>query len=516
MRFKLNFFLFILVTVVLVVASIFSVITLRSELEARFEARKQDISEKLRVNLAQALWNFDEHQAENVIDAELGSQDVLAIRVFDEGERLFLEKFRDGASSVQAKDVARVQLHWHVSPSPDIAAMKRDAQLGFVEIHFSRESLERVMFQQIRNRIIEIITLNVLLGVALYLAMSRIVIRPLQELAKAFKELASHAQVGELHVKGEDEFGEVVEAYNQIERRLVSDIERRREAEKGLLKANKELSDALETLKLAKDSLVQSEKFASLGQLVAGVAHEINTPVGVALTGASCLIEESRKMRALVNQGTLRKSELTQFIELMNEGAQLVLNNTERAAHLIQSFKQVAADETSEERRPFAMKDYLVEVLTSLRPKYKHTRIKVSCDCPDGVDMNTYPGLLAQVLTNLLVNALVHGFESDDEGEVAISVTDDGGWVEVECRNNGKPIPAEHLPRIFDPFFTTRRSQGGTGLGLNIVANIVTQRLGGTIRVSSDPEMTRFVVRIPKVFSKKEAVGVLGERFENA
>ena len=114
MRFKLNFFLFILVTVVLVVASIFSVITLRSELEARFEARKQDISEKLRVNLAQALWNFDEHQAENVIDAELGSQDVLAIRVFDEGERLFLEKFRDGASSVQAKDVARVQLHWHV------------------------------------------------------------------------------------------------------------------------------------------------------------------------------------------------------------------------------------------------------------------------------------------------------------------------------------------------------------------------------------------------------------------
>ena len=109
MRFKLNFFLFILVTIVLMVASVFSVITLRSELEARFEARKQDISEKLRVNLAQALWNFDEHQAENVIDAELGSQDVLAIRVFDEGERLFLEKFRDGASSVQAKDVARLR-----------------------------------------------------------------------------------------------------------------------------------------------------------------------------------------------------------------------------------------------------------------------------------------------------------------------------------------------------------------------------------------------------------------------
>ena len=505
MRFKLSLVLFVLVTAILVVAGLFSAFSLRSELEARFEERKQEISSKLQANLAQALWNFDEHQAENVIDAELGSQDVLAIRVFDEVGRLFLERSRAGASSIQAKDVMRVPLHWRAEQSADNPAIKRDAQLGLVEIHFSREYLERVMFQQVRNAVIEIVILNVLLGLALHLAMSRIVIEPLQNLAKAFKELASHAQVGELHVQGEDEFGEVVEAYNQIERRLMSDIERRREAEKSLLQANKELTDALETLKLAKDSLVQSEKFASLGQLVAGVAHEINTPVGVALTGASCLIEESRKMRSLVEQGAVRKSELTQFIELISEGAQLVLNNAERAAHLIQSFKQVAVDETSEERRPFLMKDYLTEVLTSLRPKYKHTRISVSCECPDGVEMNTYPGLLAQVLTNLLVNALVHGFDSDDQGEIVIGVVDNDDWVEVECRNNGKPIPAEHLPKIFDPFFTTKRAEGGTGLGLNIVANIVTQRLGGTIRVSSDPAMTRFIVRIPKVFSKREA-----------
>ena len=508
MRFKLNFLLFLLVTVVLLVSSLFSVFALRSELEARFEERKQEIANKLRVNLAQALWNFDELQAVNVIDAELASQDVLTIRVFDEGSRLFLERSKTGIDAVQAQDTMRVQLRWRQEQTLDIPSMRRDAQLGSMEIVFSREHVERVMFLQIRNRVIEIIILNALLGAMLYVLISQMVIGPLSELAKAFKELASNAQVGELHIKGEDEFGEVVAAYNQIERRLVSDIDRRKEAEKNLLLSNKELSETLENLKLAKDSLVQSEKFASLGQLVAGVAHEINTPVGVVVTGSSCLIEASRKMEAQLSQGAVKKSDLVQFLELINEGAQLVLGNAERAAHLIQSFKQVAADETSEERRPFDMKTYLDEVLTSLRPKYKHTHIHVSCTCPDGLEMDTYPGLVTQVLSNLLVNALMHGFDSDDEGEIEITVAEAGDWVDLVCWNSGKPIPAEHLDRIFDPFFTTRRGQGGTGLGLNIVANIVTQRLGGTIRVSSDKiQGTRFAIRMPKVFSKKEMAG---------
>jgi signal transduction histidine kinase len=200
---------------------------------------------------------------------------------------------------------------------------------------------------------------------------------------------------------------------------------------------------------------------------------------------------------------------MLQFISAISEGAVLVQSNAERAAHLVQSFKQVAVDEISEQRRDIDLNTYIGEVLTSLRPKYKNTRIKVGCSCPEGVVMDTYPGLLAQVLTNLITNALVHGFDEGAEGEIAIRAWVEGGdWVNIECANSGKPISAEDLPKIFEPFFTTRRSSGGTGLGLNIVFNIVTQKLGGTIAVASAVgEQTKFTVRIPRVSGDKAGDG---------
>ena len=157
--------------------------------------------------------------------------------------------------------------------------------------------------------------------------------------------------------------------------------------------------------------------------------------------------------------------------------------------------------ETSEQRRDIDLNVYLGEVLTSLRPKYKNTRIKVGYSCPENIRMDTYPGLLAQVLTNLVTNALVHGFSELAEGEVAIRAwVENGDWVNIECANDGKHIPAENLPKVFEPFFTTRRSSGGTGLGLNIVFNIVTKKLAGTVTVSSAVgEKTRFTVRIPRI-----------------
>ena len=509
MRFKLNLLLFLLVTAVLIASSTFSYHSLRVELYQRFEEQKHLLAKRLQKSLANTLWNYDEELGISVVDAEMTSPDVAAIQVFQAGgaaDILWISRFKKpedpgGAhqAAARAEDVVRLPLQARVLVDGLIHQETAQSDyLGLVQIVFTRQSVERVLAEQIRNRLFEIVLLNALLGLMLFVLMSRMVIAPLAQLSLAFKALVRNPMAGEIDIKCENEFAEVVTAFNQIERRLVDDINRRIEAEKNLRESNQELTEALDTLNLAKDSLVQSEKFASLGSLVAGIAHEINTPVGVAVTGASFILEEARSIEKVIHNGVVKKSEILQFIQSAAEGAQLVLSNTQRAAHLIQSFKQVAADETSEERRCFDLKAYLDEVITSLRPKYKHTRIHVDYSCPDAIEMDSYPGLLAQVLTNLLVNALTHGYDDGDEGRITIGVAREGPWVVLECANDGKLIPEEHLSRIFDPFFTTRRSGGGTGLGLNIAFNIVTQRLGGAISVrSAAGEGTKFRISIP-------------------
>ncbi len=521
MRFKLNLLLFLVVTVVLLVSSMFSYFSLRADLTEGYESRKLELAKRLQVNLANALWNYDENQAASVIEAELDSPDVMAIYVFQkvgegsESAAGSLLAFRSkltadpnarggGGGQLQNEETVRVPLHETFPTTFANRPKAPEAEAGHALITFSRARLNDLLGRQLLNLLIEIIVLNLVIGFALFSVVSRLVIAPLAQLSLAFKDLAKNPQGGELEIKCEDEFGEIVEAFNQIERRLTSDIERRDAAEKELIETNSELTRTLDTLTLAQESLVQSEKFASLGSLVAGVAHEINTPVGVAVTGASFLLEESKKIEGKVNDGTIKKSEFLNFIDSVNEGARLVLSNTERAAHLIQSFKQVAADETSEARRSFELDAYLSEVLTSLRPKFKKTGIAVDCNCPADIQMDTYPGLLAQVLTNLITNALRHGYNEGDRGRIEIRARRENEWVIIECANDGKPIPPEHLSKIFEPFFTTKRSEGGTGLGLNIVFNIVTQRLGGTVRVRSDAATgTCFTLRIPQTLAEK-------------
>ena len=524
MRFKLNLLLLLLVTVVLVASSAFFYYSLRSELDARFEERKQEIAKRLQVSLVNAIWNYDKEQAVSIVDFEFeSSPDITEISIFQishgsvsETDNLFVYRNRDSVGrtsdepvrEARSEDSMRVPLRVFFSTNPEGQARQHDIEVGYAQISFSRYRVDELLAEQLRNRIFEILILNAVLGFALYSVMSRMVIQPLAKMSRAFKELAQNPQVGELKIKGRDEFGEVVDAFNQIERRLVSDIERRTEAERSLRESNNELMEAMDSLKLAQESLVQSEKFAALGALVAGVAHEINTPVGIAVTGASFLLEEGRRIEKLMGQGAIRKSEIAQFIDSVIEGSQLVLNNAERAAYLINSFKQVAADETSEVRRTFHLKSYLNEVLTSLRPMYKKTAINVRVSCPDGIEMDTYPGLLAQVITNLVSNALTHGFDAGAEGEIVIEARVESKWVVIDCANNGKVIPSESIPRLFEPFFTTRRSEGGTGLGLNIVSNIVTQRLGGTVKVVSDAVLgTIFTVRIPMVLLEKTRGG---------
>ncbi|PWC54719.1 AAA family ATPase [Azospirillum sp. TSO22-1] len=261
----------------------------------------------------------------------------------------------------------------------------------------------------------------------------------------------------------------------------------------------RELRAANEQLVAAQTQLVQSEKLASLGQLVAGVAHEINSPLGVALTGASFLAGETERIKAAAGGGTLKRSEFQQFVTDAEEISSLLTSNIARAAELVQSFKQVAVDQTSDDRRRFTLKPRLDEIVFSLSPTWKKPGHRIELDCPDGIEVDGYPGVLAQIVTNLVVNSVTHAYPPGRTGVMRLSVTRPQlGWVELTYTDDGRGIPEEHRAKVFDPFFTTRRGAGSTGLGLHIVFNLVTAKLGGSIRLdAAEGGGTCFTLRFP-------------------
>lgn len=260
-----------------------------------------------------------------------------------------------------------------------------------------------------------------------------------------------------------------------------------------------ETRKALLTVQETQAQLVQSEKMASLGDLVAGVAHEINTPVGIGVTAASHLQDVAHAVQTAAASGALGKAQFERFLNDFGQGAEIILTNLRRAADLIRSFQRVAVDQSTQERRQINLKAYLEETLLSLKPRMKHTPHRVILDCPDTLVLDTVPGAISQILSNLVINSLVHGFIAERPGTVNLRVTTEQNRITLRYADDGQGIAAEHLPRIFDPFFTTRRGQGGTGLGLNIVFNLVRTVLGGSIEASSTTgQGAVFVISFPQ------------------
>ncbi|MEM7555177.1 MAG: ATP-binding sensor histidine kinase [Cyanobacteria bacterium P01_A01_bin.84] len=259
-----------------------------------------------------------------------------------------------------------------------------------------------------------------------------------------------------------------------------------------------ELSNTLEKLKTTQKQLVESEKMAALGGLVAGVAHEINTPVGTSITVVSTLVDETERFSQTVNQGQLKRSVLNNYLETAGESAQLMLSNLHRAGELIQSFKQIAVDQSHLEQRHFNLKEYLEEIALSLAPKLKQTHHTLIVSGDETITINSYPGALAQIVTNLVTNSLDHAYQPAQSGLLRLDISQKADKIKVQYSDNGCGISKENLGKIFEPFFTTARNQGGTGLGLHIVYNLVTQKLQGTIDVSSKMGMgTIFVMTLP-------------------
>lgn len=262
-----------------------------------------------------------------------------------------------------------------------------------------------------------------------------------------------------------------------------------------------ELSRKIRELEATRGELVQSEKMASLGRMVAGFAHEINTPVGVAMGAVSQHDDILGRIDDMLQQDDVNEADLRGELDSLKTGSQLALGNLRRTAKLVQSFKRTSIDQTSEQLRDFQMKELIQDVLFVLNNQLKRLSAPVSVHCADHIRMLGAPGLIEQLLTNLTMNALQHGFGADMQtGAIEIAVTQDKDQVLLRFSDNGVGMTADQLGRIFEPFYTTKRHDGGSGLGLYICYNIVTVKLGGTIQCSSTPGGgTRFDIRIPTV-----------------
>ncbi|NTS78027.1 HAMP domain-containing histidine kinase [Catenovulum sp. SM1970] len=297
----------------------------------------------------------------------------------------------------------------------------------------------------------------------------------------------------ELRVKQRtEELQQTVEQLHVEQDKLVQEVEVRQRSEAALEKS-------LEELKFAQGQLIESEKMASLGGLVAGVAHEINTPVGLSLTGISHFQVCVEDVAKLYDAGDLEEDQFEKFIKESKELSSTIHNSLQRAANLVRSFKLVAVDQSAEEIRQFDLIEYLDETMISLNNKIKQSKLTFTVNSQEKpLVVNNYPGSWAQIFTNLIQNTMIHAYEPQSAGQVQLNFSKHGDTLHFEFIDDGKGMTEETQKKVFEPFYTTNRANGGSGLGMNILFNIVTQKMYGTISLHSAQGLgSKFIIEVP-------------------
>jgi signal transduction histidine kinase len=377
--------------------------------------------------------------------------------------------------------------------------------LGYVYLRASAEALETRIFQSIMTTICMLLFCLIICFV-LTLKLQSAITTPINGLVKLVQRISrqrDYSSRAKLH--GIKELDILGKAFNNMLQRTQEHMERQTQAEAeqvklnsslegkvqqrtmALKEANSELIQTLEKLHQFQRQMVQNEKMASLGDMVAGVAHEVNTPIGLGVTASTMMLDRLSDMRKAFENKTLKASDLTKFITEGEENLNIIYRNLNRAAELISSFKQVAVDQSSENNRVFYVSQLMDEILISMRPKLKKVNHQINVNCTDGLVIESKAGPINQIMINLIMNSIIHGFEDMEKGQIDISIqTAENNNICIEFKDNGKGIPEHLRKRIFDPFVTTKRGQGGSGLGMHLVYNLVTQALNGSISVVSE------------------------------
>lgn len=405
----------------------------------------------------------------------------------------FIEKNEDSAEKIENK----FNIYYN------------DKQIGSVIVLYTTQPLMKEISVLIRNTIINTLTVIALLSILLFVFI-QVLMNPVEELTKLSREISNGNLDKHINIKGSDEIGTLAKSFIKMQNSIRLQIQylkeenkERKEAETELAIVNKELTEhkthledlvkirtlelenSINNLKTTQKKLIESEKMASLGELVAGISHEINTPIGIGVTATSYLKDILDDFSKNYLEDKISKSILEKYIKDADITTKIVLKNLKKAVGLIKSFKLVAVDQSSKEIREFLLNDYIYDILLSTHSKFKNTKHIINVNCDKDLTITSHPGAISQILTNLLLNSLKHGFENIEAGIISIIVEKKDKNIILTYRDNGTGISKENIKRVFDPFFTTKRGNGGSGLGMNIVYNLATQTLKGTISCKS-------------------------------
>ena len=461
-------------------------------------------------SLSKSLWDFDEVQIEVMLKGLMTLPDIVAAEVITP----------QGSAYSAGQSLSPSDPHLLVQRRYPLTHDRRPGKpLGFLQIQVGREQVQARLRQQFRSIALSQAANVFLVSVFVFLLFQWRVNRHLQRMAAYAGqlrfdrlEIPLELRRGSRHRHG-DELDQVAEAINRMRQGLLQDIRAREQAEADLQRHRDQLEEtvasrteqlqkrsqeleqaknaaelALQRLESTQDQLVQAEKLASLGGLVAGVAHEINTPIGIALTSSTHLEQETRGIRQEVEQGAMRRRRLFDYLDLATEASELIHRNLQRASRLVHSFKQVSVDQSADDYRSFDLRTLIDELLASIHSMWRQRPVQVVNHCPQGLQLHSFPGSLGQALINLIQNALIHGIPQDQPGTITIEAEErPDQHVELRVRDDGRGMDVAARDRIFEPFFTTRRNQGGTGLGMHIVFNLISGKLGGAVQVISEP-----------------------------
>ncbi|AWB68987.1 HAMP domain-containing histidine kinase [Saccharobesus litoralis] len=376
--------------------------------------------------------------------------------------------------------------------------------IGYLYLRGSLQALNNRIYNTLYLKI-TVLVASLFVSFLLALRFQRNITQPLEELVQLFKRVTNEKDYAARAPKQTlQELSTLSSSFNTMLDRIHSNLEKQKNAETEIRKlnqnledkvgqrtvalknANAELMNTLEKLHQYQNQLVENEKMASLGDMVAGIAHEVNTPIGLGVTASTLLMDRIKDIQHNLQNKKLTAQQLDKFLSDGEENLNIIYRNLNRAAELISSFKQVAVDQGSETNREFGVYQLIQEVLLSLRPKLKNHQHEIVIECEQSLMIESKPGPLNQILINLIMNSLIHGFEGIEAGQIQIIVKFYNDKLNISYSDNGKGINEQLRKRIFDPFVTTKRGEGGSGLGMHLVYNLITQALAGNITVASE------------------------------